>query len=131
MTTQLDPAQAVRNAYDDATGTFKVSGNTVDAYDVLYSYAIGFGSINGSGGATYQIVASTSAAIYKIVPNEQTGTALNFYKGANASETLICIIAPGQDNEVSVVIPAGTRLSVRAVGASAPAAGTFYVTLLG
>lgn len=131
--THLDSAQAIRNSYDD--GSYSLRVNVVDADDtglnVQGSYAIPYTSINGSGGAIYQIVASTAANISLVVPNEQTGTALSLYTGASGFETLLFIIAPGQDNEVNVTIPSGTRLSIRAYGSSAPAAGSVYLTFVG
>lgn len=145
--TQLDFEQAVRGAYDDSTGSLRTEGSisntitnpvpvtivdgSITGLTVISSNVVPFGSINGSGGSTFTIIASTSAQIAKIVPNEQTGVALNIYTGANLSETLLVTLAPGQDNVFEAAIAAGTRVSVRAFGSSAPTAGSLYITFLG
>lgn len=135
MTTisSLDPAQTLRNSFDDGSNSLRVNvvNSSASELNVIASYAITAASVNGSGGAVYQIVATTSANISKLVPNEQTGTALNLYTGSPGNEVVLLIIAPGQDNIVEVNIPSGTRLSIRALGASAPAAGSCYLTFIG
>lgn len=138
----LDPGQIVKGAYDDATQSHKVKitntavpvtivDGAVNGLDVILSTEIPAASINGSGGAFTVVSASTTAQISIVVPNEQTGVAIGLYKGAAAAETLIAIIAPGQDNEFNAFIPAGTRLTVKATGASAPVAGSLFLSLLG
>lgn len=131
----LDYEQVIRQASDDVNGALRVNlvaGSLSTAGTTpKYSVEIPYSSINGSGGAFYQVVASTSAAISKIVPQEQTGTAIGVYTGAAASETLLCILAPGQDTPVDVVIASGTRITVKATGASAPVAGSLFLTLIG
>ena len=133
MSSLLDHPQIIKQAFDDASSSLKVNITSAAAtnLNVNSSYQIGYASINGSAGAVYQIVASTSAVISKIIPNEQTGIALSFYTGAAASEVELFIIAPGQDNEVNVNIPAGTRLSIRAKNATAPSVGNVYLTMIG
>lgn len=133
MSTLLDPGQAIKRAFDDDSQSFKV--NVVDAsasnQTVIYSLQISYTNINGSGGAVYQIVPSTSALINKLIPNEQTGVAISLYTGSSGNEVELLKLAPGQDNEVPVNIAAGTRLSIRATGASAPVAGATYLTFVG
>lgn len=133
MSTQLDPGQVIKGAYDETSQSLKVSviSSSVGNTTVIESDVVAFGSINGSGGARTQITASTSALIAKLIPNEQTGVAMDIYTGAAASEVLLVTLAPGQDNVVDVDVPAGTRLSIRAHGASAPASGSVYLIWCG
>lgn len=135
--TQLDPGQVIKGAYDEPsqsirtkiTGTVPVTivDGDITGLTVILTYEVPFSSINGSGGALYQLTASTPAQISLIVPNEQTGVAISVYVGAS----LLVILAPGQDNEVNAVIPAGSSISIRATDALAPTAGSFFITFVG
>lgn len=87
-------------------------------------------SINGSGGALIDLVASTSAPIKKIKVSMNTGSAVGVYLNGNASPH--CVIAFGGDEielDPSVLI-ATTRVSVKMIDATA-FSGSFVWTLLG
>lgn len=97
----------------------------------VYTFEIDYTSINGSGGAFYQLVASTSQALVKIIPYDTTGVAIGLYTGAAASETIAVKMGPGYDVPTDLVIAAGTRLSLKGLAAAAPTAGKFYIQLIG
>lgn len=130
---QLDPGQITKSVYDASAGALKVTLVSSASSDptVIGSYQIGFASINGSGGALFQIIASIPGNCNLLVPNEQTGTTLSLYTGTGGNEIEVLKIAPGQDNEVPLVIASGTRLTIRATGASAPVAGSVTLTFCG
>src|SRR5271165_1204408 len=131
--TQLDSGQVIKNVYDGGSSSLRV--NVVDASSsgmtVVSSTATPAASINGSAGAIFQVIASTSGNISKLIPNEQTGVPMNIYTGASGFEVFLVLLSPGQDNIVEVAIPAGTRISIRAAQASAPVAGSVYLTFTG
>lgn len=97
----------------------------------VYTFEIDFSSINGSGGAFYQLVASTSQSLVKIIPYDTTGVAIGLYTGAAASETIAVKMGPGYDVPTDLVIPSGTRLTLKGLAAAAPTAGKFYIQLIG
>lgn len=67
-----------------------------------------------------QIIASTSAAISQITLFDSSGQTLELGTGAAASETRKLIIPPGGiDGALPFVIPISTRVSIRAVSATA------------
>jgi len=97
----------------------------------VYTFEIDFSSINGSAGAFYQLVASTSQALVKIIPYDTTGVAIGLYTGAAASEVIAVKMGPGYDVATDLVIASGTRLSLKGLAAAAPTAGKFYIQLIG
>lgn len=104
---------------------------TTSGGTTVYTFEVDFSSINGSGGSFYEIVASTSQALVKIIPYDTTGVAIGLYTGAAASETIAVRMGPGYDVPTDLVISAGTRLTLRGLAAAAPTAGKFYIQLIG
>jgi len=140
--TKLGEPQVIQRVYDEANDQLRVTVNGVSSgvvvpvtivdgdingMTVVATYEIPFSNINGSGGALYQVTASTPAKIALTVPNEQTGVAISLYVGA----TLLVILAPGQDNEVNTIIPAGSSISVRATDSAAPVSGSLFLSFIG
>lgn len=71
-------------------------------------------------GAWVQLIASTAATINSIVLFDSSGQTLELGTGAAASETRKLIIPPGGfAGTIPLAIPAGTRVSVRAISATA------------
>lgn len=67
------------------------------------------------------IVASTAASINLIELFDSSGVAIRLAVGAAASEVDQCIIIPGGNGQVPLAIPAGSRISYKAVSTSATA----------
>lgn len=70
-------------------------------------------------GAWVQLVASTSAEIQSLEIFDSSGQTLELGTGAAASETRLLLVFPGGNGKISVRIAASTRISIRAVSASA------------
>ncbi len=71
-------------------------------------------------GAWVQLIASTAAVINQLYLFDSSGQTLELGTGGVASETRKLIIPPGGvDGPVNIAIPSGTRISIRAVSATA------------
>jgi len=70
-------------------------------------------------GAWVQLIASTASAVNMMEIFDSSGQTMEIGTGAAASETRLVIVFPGGNGQIPVNIPAGTRVSVRAVSASA------------
>jgi hypothetical protein len=66
-----------------------------------------------------QIKSSTSAAIKKLEIFDSSGQTLLLATGASGSEVNLLYITPGGNGQIAIDIPAGTRLSIKAVSANA------------
>jgi hypothetical protein len=82
-------------------------------------------------GAWTQLIAATAGAAQGILLFDSSGQTLELGIGAAASESRLLIIPPGGLNGfIPVAIPAGSRVSVKAISAQADV-GELNVTLLG
>lgn len=72
-------------------------------------------------GAWVQLVASTSAAIHELEIFDSSGQTLEIGTGAAAAEARLIIVYPGGNGRVPVLVASGTRLSIRAISATASA----------
>jgi hypothetical protein len=78
-----------------------------------------------------QLIAATAAVAKGFYLFDSSGQTLELGFGAPAAETRKLIISPGGfDGLVNLAVPAGTRLSLRAISATA-SVGEIDVTLLG
>lgn len=95
---------------------------------------IDYTTVNGGAGvstsAYTQLVASTTSASKTIHIFDSSGRALYLATGAAASEVDQIFIEPGGTGPVGLSIPAGTRLSIKAVDAAATK-GQLLVAFLG
>jgi hypothetical protein len=66
-----------------------------------------------------QLVASTAADIFKISIFDSSGESLVLAVGAAASEVNQIYIFPGGNGDVELYIPSGSRISIKAVSATA------------
>lgn len=90
-----------------------------------------YSSTNVTTGAWVQLIASTAAAAKGLFIFDSSGETLELGAGAAASESRILIIVPGgYSGFIPLAIAAGTRLSLRAISATA-STGEIDVTLLG
>lgn len=84
-----------------------------------------------TSGAWVQLIAATAAVAKGLYLFDSSGQTLELGFGAAAAESRRLIITPGGfDGLVQLAIPAGTRLSLRAISATANT-GEIDVTLLG
>ena len=81
---------------------------------VRYSYTVPV-----TTAAYTELIASTSAAASKIYIFDSSGQSLYIAFGAAAAEVDKMIISPGGNGECSLAIPAGTRVSIKAIGTNA------------
>lgn len=77
---------------------------------------------NVTSGAWVELIASTPAEIQAITLFDSSGRTLELGLGAAASETRLMIVPPGGiDGIIPILIPVGSRLSIRAISATASA----------
>jgi hypothetical protein len=126
----------------DANGNLKAAlvGSVSSAYLSVVDFvdnAVGpvldaaTNNIQDNAGAFVVLVASLAADAKKIRVADTTGQFLGVYVGAAASEVLAFIINPGQSNEIEHAIPSGSRVTVRAMGASVVSEGQLCLQFLG
>jgi len=94
---------------------------------------VDFSSSNLPGNASnpLQLVAVTSGLVKKISVFDTGGAPIELMLGAAASEVRRLVIGPGADTELSCVIPAGSRVSIRRLdSASALTGGNLMINFL-
>lgn len=140
MATPLDYEQVIKATYDPINEALQVnvvaggggggsSDNTVvDLFDTPIRDAT---TINGSGGALLQVVASLASAVKKIQCLDTSGEFIGVYTGPAASEVLAFVMGPGSDQTVEMEIASGTRVSLRSMSASAPTTGSLSFNFMG
>lgn len=98
---------------------------SVTSYAASATYDYSSGSV--TTGAWTQLTASTAADIELACITDQSGQIMELGSGSAASETRIFLIARGFSGCIPLNIPAGTRLSLRAVSATA-SSGDFVIS---
>lgn len=88
-------------------------------------------NIPASASNPLQVVASLASAVTHLRFGDTTGEYIGVYSGAVLSEVLETIIQPGDDGLVPCRLPAGTRISLRNMGASAIVSGNLSIQFLG
>lgn len=100
-----------------------------------YSYADSATKESGTitNGAWVQLIASTAAAAKGLTIFDSSGYGIEIGTGAAASESRKLIVPPGgHSGFIPLAIPAGTRVSARAISTTADyTAAQLYLTLLG
>lgn len=106
---------------DPATGAIPVDADIVlPSYTYADSVRNVYSVTPVTTGAWVQLIASTAAEIRALTIFDSSGQTLELGTGAAASETRLMLVPPGGiDGLLTVGIPVGTRLSVRAVSATA------------
>jgi hypothetical protein len=138
----LDAPQIAKRQFDDATdsvrtlitgssGPITVIAGLLDVVDELDTPLTSAASINGSGGALVQVVASLAVAAKAVHLMDTGGRYLGLYLGAPSSEVLKMIINPGSDSVVDVSIPAGSRITLRSMETVGPSSGFIAINFLG
>ncbi|NBW42013.1 hypothetical protein EBR25_13580, partial [bacterium] len=100
----------------DVAGTVQVQNGVTYRERARLVYS----STNVTTGAWTQLLASVGAtAIKEIEIFDNSGETLELGLGAAGSETSSSFIIPGGNGRIPLQIPAGTRLSIKAVSATA------------
>lgn len=105
---------------------------SVPAYNLAFTAAANPGDIPGSAASPRQLTANLGSDISSIEIANNLGAPVNLYTGPDASLQLLCIIPGFASTAVvqqrqPVVIPQGSRLSIRAAGTSAITAGSLII----
>lgn len=117
------PATVDTNAGANSASTLRVTeGSRSYADSARYDYSGG----SVTTGAWVEIDASTAAAINELCVTDQSGQVMELGSGAAAAETRILLIARGWSGCIPLRIAASTRLSLRAVSATASAGDFVY-----
>lgn len=102
-------------ASDQSAIPTSVSGKAIANAPIRNDYS----SVNVTTGAYVQLIASTTSATSEIEIFDSSGQTLKIAVGAAASEVDQILVFPGGNSRVPLLIPAGTRVSIRAVSATA------------
>ena len=132
-TITVDGTVAVSNfpsTVDTNAGAASASTIRVSAASRTYADSVNqdYGSGNVTTGAWTQLLASTAAAINLLCITDTSGQVMELGTGSAASETRVFLIAQGFSGCIPLRIAASTRLSVRAVTATA---NSGYLTISG
>lgn len=134
----IDTIQAVKRAIDSTNDAFRVEpvpggdpfpvvpGAFASVAFVRNAYA----SVNVTSAAYVQLVASTAAAYQQVQIFDSSGQTLKLAFGGAGVEVDKLIIPPGGTNPISITIPSGTRVSIKAISATA-SVGEIDIQFLG
>ena len=111
------------------SGVWSVSA-TIQEYDVVQFARNDYTSTSVSTATYLEIVGSTAADVKAIDIFDSSGQTLVLAVGPAASEVDKFLITPGGVDKVPVIIPSGSRISVKAVSALADA-GEISINLYG
>lgn len=112
----------------DGTGVVGLNAGTNTIGAVISAGSAGFSnapvrndysSVNVTTAAFVQLVASTTSATNVVEIFDSSGQTMAFATGAAASEVIQFYIFPGGNGRVPYQIAAGTRISIKAISASA------------
>lgn len=102
----------------DSTGALKVS-ELVVGKSYTGSVRLNYVLSPVTTGAWVQLIASTSAAASEISVFDSSGQTMELGIGGSGSESRISLIFPGGQGTIPISIPAGSRISIRAVSGNA------------
>jgi hypothetical protein len=131
MTTKLDYQQVIQKVYDEGSEALRTTGGGAGSQDYVVLSSVDTTTINGNAGAFVEVVASLSAECVQVIPYDTTGKKIGVYSGAPASEQLLFILGPGQDQPVPCTIASGSRISVRSTEATGAVSGSLILTFVG
>lgn len=119
MLVAVDDNGIARPVTVDALGNFVVATTTL-ALNILHSLLRNYSTDNVTTSAWIELIASTSAITKKIKIDDTSGQVLEIGTGTAGNEVHLCYIPQGGiDAEIDLTIPAGTRVCVKAVSATA------------
>ncbi|MBR9701032.1 hypothetical protein GOV11_04160 [Candidatus Woesearchaeota archaeon] len=125
---------------DDAGGSITVDGtvtalssaiDVVDFIDTTPVLDTSSTNIPGSAGNPVEIIASLAANVSKLKINDTSGFFFGVYTGAALSEVLQCVVGPGEDGSIDVVMASAERVSLRAMAATAISSGEVCIQFIG
>ena len=108
----------------------KTAEDVVDVLDTVYIDASST-NIPASASTPLTVVASTAAAIVRVLPSDTTGEFINLYSDPSGTPVLECTFGPGTDQAVQLQIPAGTELGLRNAKNAVISVGDFSMNLIG
>jgi len=119
-------------ATETSLATVLTNTNRLGPVDQLDTPLVDISSTNipASASSPTQFVASTAAAVRKIIVVDDIGEFIGLYTGAAAAEVLHCILPLG-GGEMEVSIPASTRISLRNMKNTALTLGFISINFLG
>ena len=107
----------------DSLGNLRVVGSAAPVASlgrsVVTTVRNDYTSVNVTTGAWVQLIASTGATVNEIEIFDSSGQTLELGTGAAAAETRLILVFPGGNGRVPTAIASGTRVSIRAVSATA------------
>ena len=101
--------------------------------DVVATAYVAYSTTNLPGNASLplQLVASSAAIIRKITLFDTGGAPCEIMEGPASSEVRKLVVGPGADTTISVLFPAGSRISIRRLdSASALAVGDLSINFI-
>lgn len=110
-------ASIIRSVYDINNNALKIKN--VDPSDVVYIELHDYASVNVTTGAYVELIASTVAEAVQLEITDTSTQLLVLAFGAAASEVDTLYIPPGGNGLVNIVVPIGTRLSIKAISGNA------------
>jgi len=88
-------------------------------------------NIPASASNPLEIVASLAASVKAIKVNDTIGEYIGVYTGAALSEVLQCVVGPGEDGIIPVVMNSAERVSLRNMANAALSTGKISIQFLG
>lgn len=113
----------------DSTGKLNINVSAHSGKSYSDSARNVYSITNVTTGAWVELIASTAAAATEIQLFDSSGQTLELGIGGSGSESRVLIVSPGGNGAVPLSIPSGSRLSVRAISATA-SVGELDITLL-
>lgn len=107
----------------------KLSPTVVDQIDSTPLLDVSATNIPASSSLPVQVIASTAAAIGKIVSVEDIGEFIGVYVGPASSEVLLCVLPLG-GGEIQAQIGLGTRVSLRHMKNTAITSGFIALNMI-
>jgi len=111
----------------DNSATNPVFTDRLTVVDVLDTPLLDATTINGSGGALVDVVASLASATKKVQLFSTAGRFIGLYDDT----VLVAQFGPGSDDTVEVSIAASSVIALRSLETAAPAGGSIVVNFLG
>lgn len=122
---------STRLLVDGSGVTQPVSGTVTVTYLASTAFVRNdYSSINVTTGAYVELVASTASQYRKLQIFDSSGQTLKIAFGAAASEVDKLLVFPGGNDVIEVNLPASTRVSIRAVSATA-SVGEICINFIG
>lgn len=98
--------------------------------DTVVTSFISYSNVPASTNPTHELIAATSRSIFKAQIFDTTGSFFGIYTGKVGEEEEAFLVGPGSNESIPIVIPTGTRVSIRSL-ASAPVSGSIAINFLG